>query len=469
MSKQLDDIMTQVGEKQESGASVLDDVHHFIGRFCVFPSNHCQVAVTLWAALTHAIEHFYTAPRLALMSPEPSSGKTRVLEVLELLVPNPMFTLNASAATIFRSLAERQISLLFDEVDAIWKSRGSDDNHEDLRALLNAGYKCGAQVPRCVGKNHEVQLFKVFCATALAGVGELPETILSRSVIIKMRRRAPDEPIEPFRSRIHESEGHALRERLALWLDDAGEAAGNAWPKLPDGIVDRPAEIWEPLIAIADAAGAEWPLAARKACKDLCASAQDRRVSLGIRLLTDLKTVFGAQDKLSTAFILDTLTSEHSGLDDDAPWSDLYGKPIDSRKLARLLRPYGIHSKKIRIDDVTRQGYERVDLDDCWKRWLPIPTPAEAEQAEQAEQIGHDGVVTPFSRDGNVPDSPKNVPDVPERGANVPDSQNSNNGLKPAQSLASEKNVPDVPDVPANRGGVRDHELSASEGGEERF
>ena len=462
MSEQLEEILAQAGEKPESGAAVLDSVYKFIGRFCVFPSDHCQVAITLWAALTHAIKHFHIAPRLALLSPEPSSGKTRVLEILNLLVPDPMFTLNASSASIFRLLAENQISLLFDEVDTVWKGGGKDDSQEDLRALLNAGYKRGAKIPRCVGPKHEVQLFNVFCAVALAGIGEPPETILSRSVIIKMRRRAPDEPVEPFRTRIHESQGHSLRDRLANWMSGAGEAAGDAWPDLPAGIVDRPAEIWEPLLAVADAAGGNWPDAARKACKDLCNSAQDRRVSLGIRLLGDLKKLFGDADKLSTADILNMLISEKSELGDDAPWPDLYGKPIDSRKLARLLKPYGVRSKKIRFDAGTLQGYERIDLNDSWKRWLPPPTPAEAEQVEHPE---HDGVVTPF-RPENVPDSHQNVPEQRE---NVPDSKNQSNGPKPAETLAFSKNVPDVPDVPANRGTEREHQLGPGAGDEERF
>ena len=63
----------------DGGAQLLSDVRTFISRFCVFPDNHCLTAVTLWAAHTHMVEHFYTTPRLALLSPEPSSGKTRVL------------------------------------------------------------------------------------------------------------------------------------------------------------------------------------------------------------------------------------------------------------------------------------------------------------------------------------------------------------------------------------------------------
>jgi hypothetical protein len=199
------------------GDALLRDTRAFLTRFCVFPDEPCAVAVTLWIAHAHMVEHFHTSPRLALLSPEPSSGKTRVLEVLDLLVPESLFCLSASPAAIFRTIASRQITLLVDECDTIFTRRGKDDSNEDLRALLNAGYKRGATIPRCVGPKHDVQSFEVYAATALAGLGDLPETVMSRSVIIRMRRRAPTEQVEPFRARQHESSGHELRDRLAEW------------------------------------------------------------------------------------------------------------------------------------------------------------------------------------------------------------------------------------------------------------
>ena len=72
-----------------------------------------------------------------------------------------------------------------------------------------------------------------------------------------------------------------------------GKGAGEAWPELPKGIQDRPAEIWEPLIAVADVAGGDWPEKSRKACVALCRDAEDRGVSLGLRLLSDIRILFG--------------------------------------------------------------------------------------------------------------------------------------------------------------------------------
>jgi hypothetical protein len=357
---------------QPTGADILDDVRRFIGRFCVFPDAHALAAVTLWAAHAHMIEHFHTTPRLVLSSPEAGSGKTRVLEVLELLVPEPLLGVSVSPAPVFRTLAQRQITLLFDEVDSIWSKRGKDDNHEDLRALLNAGYKRGATIPRCVGPKHEVQMFPVYAAVALAGLGDLPDTIMTRSVIIRMRRRAPAEPVEPFRSRQHDGEGHELRDALAAWAERVGPSTGASWPALPDGIVDRPSEIWEPLIAVADAAGGHWATTARDACVSLCKVALDRRASLGVRLLGDLRTIFGNHAALHTETILaDLHRGEDAGLAPDAPWADLHGKPINVRQLASLLRPYGVSPTKVKVLGRSLQGYRREQLWDAWQRYLP--------------------------------------------------------------------------------------------------
>jgi hypothetical protein len=151
------------------GAAILTDVRAFIGRFVAFPEAHHLDAVTLWVAHTHMISEFYTTPRLAVVSTEPESGKTRVLEVMALLVPNPMLCFTPSTAAIFRKLDQEQTTLLIDETDTIFSFRGKDDQNEDLRALLNAGYRRGASIPRCTGRNHEVTDFKVFAATAWPG------------------------------------------------------------------------------------------------------------------------------------------------------------------------------------------------------------------------------------------------------------------------------------------------------------
>lgn len=397
------------------GTAVLDATRSFLNRFCAFPGAAELNAVTLWAAHTHMIGEFHTTPRLALLSPEPASGKTRVLEVLDLLVSEPMLSLSASAAAVFRSLADRQITLLFDEVDTIWRSRGKEDANEDLRALINAGYRRGATIPRCVGPKHEVQHFPVHCASALAGLGDLPDTVMTRSVIVRMRRRSPGESLEPFRLREHEPQGHTLRDRLAAWAEGVAAEAGASWPEMPSGIVDRPAEIWEPLLAVADAAGGHWPVTAREACVQLCRVAEDRRLSLGVRLLGDLRTIFRDADALHTETILQRLCAgEAHGLDADAPWSELHGKPLGNRGLASMLKKYGVSSQKVTISGRSLQGYRREHLWDVWQRYLPLPRSGKAELAELPESVPEMLVGVGNARGSGSAESRVNTGEIPE-------------------------------------------------------
>jgi Protein of unknown function (DUF3631) len=424
------------------GAALLSDVQTFVRRFCAFPDQHALAAVTVWAAHAHMVQHFHTTPRLALLSPEVGSGKTRVLEVLDLLVPQSMFCLSASPAAIFRTLSKDPITLLVDECDTIFTRRGKDDSNEDLRALLNAGYKRGATIPRCVGPKHDVQNFAVFCATVLAGLGDLPDTIMSRSVIIRMRRRAPGEHIEPFRTREHAAEGHALRERIARWAALVGPRAGDAWPTLPDGIVDRPAEIWEPLLAAADAAGGDWPQIARDACIEMCKRSQDSRVSLGVRLLADLRTIFGTADAMTTEDILGRLCSgTEYGLDADAPWSELHGKPLGVRGLASMLKRYGVSSLKVKVAGRALQGYRREHLWDAWVRYLS-PVSVQAEPVEPAVLAGANGPFCGSEGSGNT----EKVPDRPS------DTAFSQVPAANGESRAVGSIVPVVPEVPLMRG-----------------
>ena len=363
-------------------ADLLDEIESFIGRFVAFPSDAARIAVTLWAAHAHCVQAGDNSPRLALLSPEPGSGKTRTLEILELLVPDPMHALSASPAPIFRSIDAERPTLLFDEVDALFGRRGSDDGAEDLRALLNAGHRRGATIPRCVGPKHEVVKFGVYCAVALAGLGDLPDTLMSRSVIVRMRRRAPNEHVTPYRRRVHGPEGEQLRDRLARWTATVATAVGDAWPEMPDGVEDRPADVWEPLLAIADAAGGDWPDRARTACVEQVQVAASRDASLGVRLLTDMYSIWGDADALSTETILQRLHEL-----DEAPWSDLRGKPLDARGLARRLRQYEVTSVNVKADGKVLKGYRRESLWDAWSRYLPDPPVAATSATSATPQV----------------------------------------------------------------------------------
>ena len=178
------------------------------------------------------------------------------------------------------------------------------------------------------GKKIETEEIPAFCAVALAGLGEVPDTILSRSIVIPMRRRASDEKVEPFRRRLVKKEAVALRERTAAWAALVVDTLRDAFPVMPSEIVDRQADIWEPLFAIAEAAGPTWFEKVRVSAIALVTVARGKAQSLGVLLLKHLKAVFGEADRMWTDDILKALLAM-----EEAPWSDIRGKPLDARSL----------------------------------------------------------------------------------------------------------------------------------------
>jgi hypothetical protein len=368
------------------GAELLNDVLAFLARFVAYPSEAAHVGHTLWIAHTHAMGAWESTPRIAFLSTEPGSGKTRALEVSELLVPRPVEAVNVTPAYLFRKVADPKgrPTVLFDEIDTLFGPKAKDN--EEIRGLLNAGHRRGAVAGRCVvrGKVVETEEIAAYCAVALAGLGDLPDTILTRSVIVRMRRRAPGEQVEPYRRRVHEAEGVALRDRLTAWLAPAEKALAEAWPTMPEGITDRDADVWEPLLAIADKAGGDWPERARVAAVTLVTLSKAGTPSLGIRLLADLREVFGDHEHMATETILGALHALP-----ESPWADLKGKPLDARGLSTRLRRYEITPKVVRISEATHRGYSSADLFDAWQRYLPPRNEVHDTKVQREENANH--------------------------------------------------------------------------------
>lgn len=351
------------------GSEVLQDVYDHLGRFVSYPSTHARVAHALWIAHTYKMDVWESTPRLAFLSPEPGSGKTRALEVTESLVPNPVEQINSTPAYIFRRISGDTLpTILFDEIDTVFGPKAKEN--EELRGIINAGHRKGAKAGRCVirGKTVETEELDAYCALAVAGLGNLPDTILTRSVIVRMRRRGPGENVEPYRRRIHQPQGNAIAAKLQTWAESI---TIGGWPDMPAGIEDRDADVWEALLAMADAAGGDWPTLAREAAISLVNDSKDRAPSLGVRLLSDLRSIFAERASMTTEDLLRRLVGM-----EEAPWADMRGKPIDARRLARHLQPYGISSTTIRTGPGERdvaKGYRREDLHDQWARYLPPP------------------------------------------------------------------------------------------------
>jgi hypothetical protein len=166
-------------------------------------------------------------------------------------------------------------------------------------------------------------------------------------------------------------------------------------PTLPDGVEGRDADVWEPLIAVADIAGGTWPERARAAAMALVAQSKESTPSLGIRLLADLREVFGELSAMRSADILAALYRVP-----EAPWADLgYGKSLSSPRLAQLLGDYDIKSRTVRIDSTPVRGYKREDLADAWRRYLPLESSDGSASSSPQDAVTP---VTPVTDDGHT-------------------------------------------------------------------
>ena len=139
-----------------SGASILDELEQYLVRFVAYPSMHARVAHLLWIVHTHLMCCWESTPRIAFISAERGSGKTRALEVTEPLVPNPVHAVNVTPAYLIRKVGENHLpTILYDEVDTLFGSKVQDTG--EIRGLLNAGHRRGAVAGRCVVIGRKIQ------------------------------------------------------------------------------------------------------------------------------------------------------------------------------------------------------------------------------------------------------------------------------------------------------------------------
>jgi hypothetical protein len=371
----------------EDLGGLLANTEVFVRRFVVLTEEQAT-AVVLWATHTWVIAAAHATPYLYATSAEPESGKTRLLEVLHELVREPISTVNISDAALFRVIDAKAPTVLFDEVDSVFSEKARE--REDLRALLNAGYRRGATVYRMGGGNRTtLENFAVFCAKALAGLGSLPPTTASRCLRIELKRRRLDELVEDFYPDELVDDATRLRTRFAAWADaeTVSELRALRPPRLEE-LRDRANEVWRPLLAIADHAGGDWPARARRAAVVLSARV-DEDPSLGLLLLADLQAIF--EDREDDRITTDDLVRALAAVE-ESPWGEWWidaktNEPLKGapRRLAQLLRPYGIRPGVVRIGTTTPRGYLLKGFRDAWERF---PAPPRDDDDDEDESRG---------------------------------------------------------------------------------
>jgi hypothetical protein len=238
--------MASADAQGSRGTELLRAVERFIARFVVLPKS-TLLPLALWTIGTHVFDAFETFPYLALLSPEKGCGKTRTTEVLEQIVAEPERAVSVSEAALFRLIDSKTPTLVLDEAELL---TGRGERAEAIRALLNAGNRAGARVPRRVGNSHELRMFNVYCPKVVSAIRVCPETIRDRSIVIPMQRKKPGESVERFILRRIRPEGEGLRQRVKDWAA-ARPSIVEAYERLDVGFLsDRDLENFEPLLAL---------------------------------------------------------------------------------------------------------------------------------------------------------------------------------------------------------------------------
>ena len=129
---------------------LLDAISEVLRRYVVFQFSEQATVIALWVVHTWVIEAFDYTAYLHVHSAEKRSGKSRLLDVLDLLVKKPWRTAGVSLPALFRKVERDKPTLLYDEIDTVFSNSKKDDT-KDIQGFLNAGFERGAKFSRCVG------------------------------------------------------------------------------------------------------------------------------------------------------------------------------------------------------------------------------------------------------------------------------------------------------------------------------
>lgn len=328
----------------EIKTNVFDLVYDILEEHVAAEPHHL-VGATLWTLHTHVYRKFDISPRLAILSPVEESGKSTILKVIRGIVWKPKYLIDPTPASIFRIASD--VSLLLDEVDNVRIDR-------QLRAIFNTGHMVGGQVPRVI--LGETTYFPVYGPLTLAGIGTLPPTLLSRSLVIHIHRSSE----KPRFNKVEAASSIGV-----LVEEWASNVKLNLDPEVP--LKGRAADNWRVLIAIADSL--DRGDKAREAA--LKFTGEQTYPNLKLSLLYDIRAVFNETEftSLPSQRLVDKLINMENS---QADWSE---HQLTTKKMASILGEFQIRNKLQRWPE---SGYERRvqrcyirgDFEDMWKRYL---------------------------------------------------------------------------------------------------
>lgn len=339
--------------------NVANEMAAVIKRHCVLTDEEVN-AVVLWIIATYLMNKFRIFPKLSLISPEKRCGKTTTMDVISGFCRDGLMASSVSPAALFRLTAELDLTLLIDEADTFVKN-----GDPALVGLINSGHsQSGAQVIRCQGENFTPKVYSTWMPMVLASIGDLPHTIMDRSIVVNLRRKKSDEYVQAIPADYHDH-CKSIRRQILTWCEDNAKAIGNSPKQPPSWGNDRAADNWLPLFTVAARIGGEWPQKCESAYRAMDVEVEQE---LPTQLLAAIRQLFRETgiSRISSAELVEHLCQDVSG-----PWSSCNGgKRLSPNQTAQLLRPYGIKPKTHRFDGGTLRGYDKSQFEDAFDRYL---------------------------------------------------------------------------------------------------
>ncbi|NUQ06643.1 MAG: hypothetical protein HUU31_22350, partial [Anaerolineae bacterium] len=232
------------GESVEPG-QVFNTVHNLFTRYVDFRSEVESAILALWTIGTYFYTMFPAYPYMALNGPK-NSGKSTVMRVMQPLAFNMVSTSDPTGPSMFRLIHYTSCTVGIDEAERYHNPK--DPGMQQIRQLLNSGYKQGMPAIRLIGEDMKPQAFDVYSPKILAAIAGLEDILASRCIAIPMRRTDKKMPSFP-----PDFDGAAVRHQLYM-------LALTAFPYVHTNYFERPAlhtlhnrssELWSPLVALA--------------------------------------------------------------------------------------------------------------------------------------------------------------------------------------------------------------------------
>jgi hypothetical protein len=320
-------------------AECLTAIREELTRHVEFTRSETASLAACWTVATYFHPLFTTFPRLNVTGPK-RAGKSKLLQVIACIAFNGLHQVSPTPATLFRLIEPLRPTLCLDEMEQL-----DGPEMKAIKAILNAGYKAGATVPRTEGDvSREVVPYHVYGPVALAGIRGLDDVLADRSISVLMQRgkdkalvNSEVDPADPVWAGVR---AKCYRLTLTHWPQvlralHAVRARQDSF-KVLEG---RPLELYRPLLAVGVLARAEGDDSFLSDLSTLVrddAEAQDPLEAEAMRLFAELERRL----RIASAPFITVSPSE------------LVGTAAPPEQVGKLLKRYGFPGRRTKTGSV---------------------------------------------------------------------------------------------------------------------